>query len=517
MESLREPIDSILRVSGTKIVDGHGQQVILKGAGLGGHLNMENFITGFSGHEFEHRKAMLAVLGPQKYEFFFDRFLDYFFADSDAKFFSSLGLNCIRVPFNYRHFEDDLNPGVYKQSGFNLLDRIVRHCTNNNLYVILDLHAVPGGQNQDWHSDTGLNRALFWEFREFQDRVINLWTTIAQHYRGNPFIAGYNPLNEPADPDHFNLVAFYSRVEKAIRAVDPEHILFIDGNTYAMDFSQFPDTPLPNSVYACHDYSFMGFPIGDAYLGTESQKVKLRHSFERKVTFMRKRGIPIWNGEFGPVYASAADSPGTSATEKEASAALTNSQRFALLKEQLAIYAETGVSWSIWLYKDIGYQGMTYVSPTSPYMQLIGPFLAKKKTLGLDFWGASDKSGVAHVYEPFVQALKETVPEHLRQARYPPQWSFERHVERCVRECLISEYMGLEMVELFRGKTMEELDELAASFKLENCVLREELNEILKSDAEVSLASLNAKVTNGATTAHQEGQQQHFVEQVARL
>src|SRR2546421_12852265 len=120
--------------------------------------------------------------------------------------------------------------------------------------------------------------------------MITLGPAIPRHYRGNPFVAGYNPLNEPADPDPHNLVAFYSRVEKAIRAVDPEHILFIDGNTYAMDFSQFPDTPLPNAVYACHDYSFMGFPIGDAYLGTEAQKRKLRTSFERKVTSCASAG-----------------------------------------------------------------------------------------------------------------------------------------------------------------------------------------------------------------------------------
>jgi hypothetical protein len=467
-------INSILRVSGTNIVDDDGRKVVLKGAALGGHLNMENFITGFSGHESEHRAAMLSVLGPDKYRFFFDKFLDYFFTSSDAKFFASLGVNCLRVPFNYRHFEDDLNPGVYKQEGFDLLDRIVNLCADQNLYVILDLHAVPGGHNQDWHSDSGINKALFWNFKEFQDRMINLWVALAKHYRGNPFIAGYNPLNEPADPDHVNLINFYYRVEKAIRKVDPDHVLFIDGNTYSMDFSHFPSEPLPNTVYACHDYSMMGFPIGDPYLGTEAQKAKLRKSFERKVAFMREKGVPIWNGEFGPVYASAGD---------DADYKKTNSQRFALLKEQLSIYKETDVSWSIWLYKDIGYQGMVHVSPSSPYMQLIATFLAKKKALNLDFWGCSD-SKVSHVYEPFLKHLKEMVPEHLRDRKYPsPLWTFERHVERVVRECLLSEYMGWEMAELFRGKTEEELDVLAASFKFENCVLREELNEILMDDA----------------------------------
>jgi hypothetical protein len=36
-------------------------------------MNMENFITGFPGHEHEHRAAMLEVLGQEKYDFFFDK------------------------------------------------------------------------------------------------------------------------------------------------------------------------------------------------------------------------------------------------------------------------------------------------------------------------------------------------------------------------------------------------------------------------------------------------------------
>lgn len=86
---------------------------------------MENFITGYPGHESQHRAAMRRVLGPEKYEFFFDRWLEYFFTEADAKFFAGLGLNCIRIPFNYRHFEDDMNPRVLKESGFKHLDRVI--------------------------------------------------------------------------------------------------------------------------------------------------------------------------------------------------------------------------------------------------------------------------------------------------------------------------------------------------------------------------------------------------------
>ncbi|KAK6541821.1 hypothetical protein TWF694_007601 [Orbilia ellipsospora] len=468
----------LLRVSGTSIVDRDGNVVILKGAAIAGHLNMENFITGYSGHEHELRAAMTDVLGEEKATFFFNKLIENFFTETDAQFYASLGLNCIRVPFNYRHFIDDSNPYTLKPEGFAQLDRVVNICAKYDIYVILDLHAAPGGQNQDWHSDSGLNKAMFWEYKVFQDQAINLWTAIAKHYAGNPVVAGYNPLNEPADPKHTRLYEFYERVEKAIRSVDADHMLFVDGNTYAMDFSHFPtDNILPNTVYACHDYAMMGFPIPGQplYSGLPEEKEKLRSQFERKVEYMRKAGIPIWNGEFGPVYADPA---------RDSNAETVNSARYEVLKEQLRIYQETGVSWSIWLYKDIGYQGMTYVHPESPYMKLIRGFVEKKGKLALDFWGFSEKEEVKGVYQPFIDGLKATVPEHIRRSKYPNIWQFDRQVERAVRECLMSEYLVKEFAELFEGKTMEELEELAGSFKLENCVRREGLNDVLRKDAE---------------------------------
>jgi len=129
---------------------------------------------------------------------------------------------------------------------------------------------------------------------------------------------------------------------------------------------------------------------------------------------------------------------------------------------------------------------MTYVDPDSPYMKLISPFVAKKQKLGLDFWGCTDKEGVSHIYGPFVEGLKTMVPEHLRNRKYPNTWTFDRQVERVVRECLLSEYLGWEFAELFRGKTEAELEQLAACFKFENCVKREGLNEVLRNDARES-------------------------------
>lgn len=87
--------------------------------------SMENFVTGYPGHESQHRASMLKTLGKEKYEYFFDTWLEYFFTEKDAEFFASNGLNCLRLPFNHRHFEDDMNPRVLKVEGFKHLDRVV--------------------------------------------------------------------------------------------------------------------------------------------------------------------------------------------------------------------------------------------------------------------------------------------------------------------------------------------------------------------------------------------------------
>jgi aryl-phospho-beta-D-glucosidase BglC (GH1 family) len=134
-----------LEVKGNRIVDGEGNDVVLRGAAIGGWMNMENFITGYPGHEFQHRKSMKKVLGEENADYFFDKWLEYFFTDKDAEYFASLGLNCLRLPFNYRHFEDDMNPRVLKESGFKHLDRVVDICTKHKIYTILDLHTAPGG------------------------------------------------------------------------------------------------------------------------------------------------------------------------------------------------------------------------------------------------------------------------------------------------------------------------------------------------------------------------------------
>ena len=156
---------AFLKVAGRNMVNGRGEPVLLRGTSLGGWLNMENFITGYPSSEQAHRAAILKAVGPEKYRRFFDRLLSAFFAEADADFIKSLGMNLVRIPINYRHLEDDMRPFVIKDEGFRLIDRAVSLCAERGIYTILDLHALPGYQNQAWHSDNPTHKALFWEHR----------------------------------------------------------------------------------------------------------------------------------------------------------------------------------------------------------------------------------------------------------------------------------------------------------------------------------------------------------------
>ncbi|KZS92435.1 glycoside hydrolase [Sistotremastrum niveocremeum HHB9708] len=470
---------SFLRVEGTKIVDGEGKEIILRGAGLGGWLNMENFITGYPGCEFQIREALIKEIGPEKAEFFWDKFLEYFFTDEDAKFFASLGLNCIRLPFNYHHFEDDDNPRVLKESGFKHLDRVIEICAKHGIYTILDMHTAPGGQNPGWHADHGTHVSAFWIHADFQQRSLWLWDELSKHYASNPWVAGYNPLNEPADSQHKRLVRWYDQVYQVIRKNDSKHILFWDGNTFAQDFSQFGDAHKrwENSSYSLHDYSIFGFPASkEAYVGSPAQKGRLRATLDSKQAWMKERGLCVWNGEWGPVYARAEyDGDDTDAI---------NEMRLHVLRDQLELYQEDSMSWSIWLYKDIGFQGMVYTSRETAYMKLFEKFLAKKQRLAIDAWG-TDVKYVRHVYEPLEQLIAQNVEAPADLDIYP--WKLGRRVGTLARDILVSDYLVPEWARHFAGKTEAELDELARSFHFDNCLKREGLNAALREHSSVAL------------------------------
>ena len=285
-----------LKVRGNQILNADGQPVVLRGFGLGGWMNMENFITGYPANEQAQRDAIRGVIGDELYLLFFERFLEYFFTEADAAFVRSLGLNLVRLPINYRHFEDDMRPFELKEEGFKHLDRAIDECARHGVYTILDLHAFAGYQNQHWHSDNPTHAALFWEHEHFQDRAVWLWERFAERYKGNAWVAGYNIMNEPADPKGSRVEPFYRRVMQAVRAIDSDHMLFLEGNRYSTEFHMFGD-PLPNVVYTNHDYAPAGFMDAGPYPGVSRgeyvDRQALEDKFLKRSEYMLEYDIPM--------------------------------------------------------------------------------------------------------------------------------------------------------------------------------------------------------------------------------
>jgi hypothetical protein len=356
-------------------------------------------------------------------------------------------------------------PFELKEDGFRHLDRAIELCAAEQIYTIIDLHALPGWQNQHWHSDNPTHVSLFWEHKHFQDRAVWLWERLAERYRGNAWVAGYNVINEPADPSGARLEPFYQRVSDAIRRIDPDHILFLEGNRYSTEFHMF-GKPLPNAVYTNHDYALPGFVDGGAYPGVSRGVYVDRDALERKFVerseYMLEYDIPIWVGEFGPVYTGVASS---------------DAMRSQVLRDQLDIYRKYNASWALWTYKDIGLQGVVYAAPDSPWMSRVEPIVAKKKRLGTDAWGTTD-SEIRSVLDPIDDVFRTEFPEYQ-----PFPFGVQRHIAQLVRHILLSEPLVDQGAERFRGITASDIDPLMQSFRFDNCVERTELAEILRSYA----------------------------------
>lgn len=435
---------------------------------------MENFIDGYPANEQAMREGLLQVLGKEKYELFFRNFYESYFTEPDAEYIESLGLNLIRIPIHYRQFEDDMNPGVIKEGAFQYLDKVIDLCAKHNIYTVIDLHALPGSQNQHWHSDNPTHKAMFWVYKEFQDRAVHIWEVIADRYKDNPWVAGYDLINEPSDPSGEMVFPVYKRLYEAIRKIDQNHILFLEGNNYAVDFDIFKEI-WPNVVYANHDYAVPGFIDGGDYPGISRGKYYDRDTIERdfvkKSEFMFKNKVPVWVGEFGPVY--------TGIPEKD-------EMRYQLLKEQLEIYDRYKVSWCIWLYKDLGLQAILAQDQNTPYMKLISDFLKKKSFYGADSWGSTDaniRNILAPIEEIFAKDFSDYSPYHDGQ---------KRNIALHIRYILFAEALVPGYCNLFKDLSNEQVMELANSFRFENYVKRQRLEDIfLGKEKQVPLDRFN--------------------------
>ncbi len=278
---------AFLRVQGTAIVDSSGQEVLLRGFGLGGWLVPEGYqvhIPGF-GSPTDIRNKITDLIGDEAVERFYQAYVQNYVAEEDIRTIASWGCNSIRLPFDHQMFEPGGQIGIRPEDPFGFLDRLLGWCEKYRLYLIFDMHCAPGGQNHGNISDSD-GTARLWTESANRDRTVEIWRGIAEHYANEPWVGGYDLLNETVLPDghsYAELRALFIRITQAIREVDPNHILFIEGNWWASDFSGLAPAFDANLAYSFHKY--WNAPT----LATIQRYLSLRQTAKR----------PLWMGESG--------------------------------------------------------------------------------------------------------------------------------------------------------------------------------------------------------------------------
>jgi hypothetical protein len=159
--------------------------------------------------------------------------------------------------------------------------------------------------------------------------------------------------------------------------------------------------PFENAVYACHDYARAGMAFGGPY-----------------------------DGDRDALEAAFLNRTGSSCTRATVPAGRCGRTRTS------------------------GLQGLVYAAPDMPYMRRFGDFIDRRRRLGVDSWGSTDRE-LADVVEPVHALIAGEFPSWAPQAMLP------------------------EYAALFRGLSDEQLAELAGSISLASCVRRERLCELL--------------------------------------
>ncbi|OAV45792.1 hypothetical protein A3850_004570 [Lewinella sp. 4G2] len=219
--------------------------------------------AGFAPTQHQLRARIAEVVGEAEAETFYQNWRDNHFREADVQKMKEAGFNSVRLPMHFNLFtppiEDEPIAGeqTWLEEGFRRTDELIQWCKARDMYVVLDLHAAPGGQGDDVAiSDRDLSKPSLWESEANKDKTVALWRRLAERYADEPTVAGYDLINEINYilPGNVAIRELYGRITDTIRAVDTRHIIFIEGNGFANDFTGLTPPWDDNMVYSPHKY-----------------------------------------------------------------------------------------------------------------------------------------------------------------------------------------------------------------------------------------------------------------------
>lgn len=295
-----------LRAEGKKIVNEKGENVLLRGMGLGGWMLQEGYMLKVNKESQQHRirERITDIIGQKRTAEFYDSWLANNTTKADIDSLKRWGFNSVRLPIHYDLYtlaadkEPVAGKNTWLEKGFEMTDKLLAWCKANNMYLILDLHAAPGGQGNDLNiADRDPSKPYLWNSEANQEKTIALWKKLAERYVNEPWIGAYDLLNEPnygfenpekdrnglQEKTNAPLKKLLVDITAAIRSADKKHLIIIEGNGWGNNYNGIMPPWDNNMALSFHKY----WNYND------------QASVEHIIKMRDQYNIPAWLGETG--------------------------------------------------------------------------------------------------------------------------------------------------------------------------------------------------------------------------
>jgi endoglucanase len=295
-----------LRADGKRIVNEKGENILLRGFGLGGWMLQEGYMLkkNEEGQQHKIRARIEALVGPEKTERFYNTWLENHTRKIDIDSLKAWGFNSVRLPMHYNLYtlpiekEPVSGQNTWIEKGFEITDNLLAWCKANQMYLILDLHAAPGGQGTDMNiSDRDPQKPSLWDSELNRQKTIALWKKLAERYANEAWIGAYDIINEPnwGFEDYENdknglkesknepLKKLMTDITNAIREVDKKHIVIIEGNGWGNNYGGILPPWDGNMVLSYHKY------------WNYNDDASIQHMLKSREQY----NVPVWLGETG--------------------------------------------------------------------------------------------------------------------------------------------------------------------------------------------------------------------------
>ncbi|MFN0143100.1 MAG: Calx-beta domain-containing protein [Mycobacterium sp.] len=322
-----------LRTSGNQIIDSQGKTVQISGVNWFG---MESTTQAPHGLWTRSYKEMINEM-------------------------AGLGFNTIRLPYSSEllhttaapnGIDFSKNPDLQGLSGVQVMDAVIAYAGQQGMRVILDHHRSGAGAGT---SDNG----LWYDSTYTEDAWVADWVTLANRYKTNSTVIGFDLHNEPhsgvwGGGGATDWARAAERAGNAALAVNPNLLMFVEGVEsyqgqnywWGGNLMGVKDRPIVFNVanrlvYSPHDYPNSVFP--QTWFQTADFGAGLPAVFRKAWGYIYEQNIaPIYIGEFGTKLVDPKDAIWLEAITSYISGDLDNNGT----KDIAA--GNQGINWTFW-------------------------------------------------------------------------------------------------------------------------------------------------------------------------